>query len=55
MDAVVALRDRNTPPPGMDAASFLIRPASVLLPKDAAWIESAREQLAVPATSVLVR
>jgi phthalate 4,5-dioxygenase oxygenase subunit len=55
MDAVVALRDRNTPPPGMDAASFLIRPASVLLPKDAAWIERAREQLAVPATSVLVR
>ena len=26
MDAAVALRDRGTPPPGMDPASFLIRP-----------------------------
>ena len=44
-DATVALRDHGTPPPGMDPASFRIRPASVLLPKDLPWVESAREQL----------
>ena len=44
-DAAVALRDRGTPPPGMDPASFRIRPASMLLPKDAPWVDSAREQL----------
>jgi phthalate 4,5-dioxygenase oxygenase subunit len=44
-DAAVALRDQGTPPPGMDPASFRIRPASVLLPKDTPWVESAREQL----------
>jgi phenylpropionate dioxygenase-like ring-hydroxylating dioxygenase large terminal subunit len=44
-DAVVALRDHGTPPPGMDAASFLVRGASVLLPKDVPWAEGARAQL----------
>jgi hypothetical protein len=48
MDAALALRDHGTPPPGMDAWSFLIRPASVLLPRDTPWLEGAREQLAVP-------
>ncbi|HET9489742.1 MAG TPA: Rieske 2Fe-2S domain-containing protein [Methylomirabilota bacterium] len=45
LDAATALRDRRTPPPGTDAASFLIRPASVLLPKDVPWLEGARAHL----------
>jgi phenylpropionate dioxygenase-like ring-hydroxylating dioxygenase large terminal subunit len=45
MDALVALRDHGTLPPGMDPPSFRIRPASVLLPKDAPWVESARAHL----------
>jgi len=45
MDATLALRERGTPPPGTASASFLIRPASVLLPKDGAWVEGARAQL----------
>jgi phenylpropionate dioxygenase-like ring-hydroxylating dioxygenase large terminal subunit len=47
LDAAVALRDRGTPPPGLDAASHRIRGASVLLPKDAPWVEGAREQLLI--------
>jgi hypothetical protein len=45
LDATLALRDRGTPPPGLTSASFLIRPASLLLPKDVAWVEGARAQL----------
>jgi phenylpropionate dioxygenase-like ring-hydroxylating dioxygenase large terminal subunit len=45
MDAALALRDGGTPPPGMDHASYLIRPASVLLPKDAPWLEGAKAKL----------
>jgi phenylpropionate dioxygenase-like ring-hydroxylating dioxygenase large terminal subunit len=45
MDAAVALRDRGTPPPGVDAASFLIRPVSVVLPKDVPWLDGARALL----------
>jgi phenylpropionate dioxygenase-like ring-hydroxylating dioxygenase large terminal subunit len=44
-DALVALRDGDTPPPGLDAASHRIRGASVLLPKDVPWAEGARAQL----------
>jgi phenylpropionate dioxygenase-like ring-hydroxylating dioxygenase large terminal subunit len=44
-DAVVALRDHGAPPPGLDAPSHRIRGASVLLPKDAPWVEGARAQL----------
>jgi hypothetical protein len=44
-DAVVALRDHGTSPPGLDAGSHRIRGASVLLPKDAPWVEGARYQL----------
>lgn len=44
-DAAVALRDHHTPPPGMDPASFLICPVSVLLPKEVPWVEGAKEQL----------
>jgi hypothetical protein len=29
----------------MDHASYLIRPASVLLPKDAPWLEGAKAKL----------
>jgi hypothetical protein len=47
MDAAVALRDRGTPPPGTAAASFLVRGASVLLPKDAPWVEGAQDRLVV--------
>jgi len=45
LDAAIALRDHGTPPPGLDPASFRIRPASVLLPKDVAWEEGAKAQL----------
>jgi phthalate 4,5-dioxygenase len=44
-DAVVALRDHGTPPPGVDAPSHRIRGASVLLPKDTPWPEGAQAQL----------
>jgi hypothetical protein len=49
VDAALALRERGTPPPGMAPASYLIRPASVLLPKDAPWVEGAAAQLVAPA------
>src|SRR5256712_2376134 len=45
MDAARALRDRGTPPPGLASASFLIRPASGLLTKDAASVEGAPAHL----------
>jgi phthalate 4,5-dioxygenase oxygenase subunit len=47
LDAAVALRDRGTPPPGLEPESFLIRGASVILPKDVPWAEGARAQLVV--------
>ncbi len=46
-DAVVALRDHGTPPPGLDAASYSIRGASVLLPKDVPWVDGAKAHLTV--------
>jgi phenylpropionate dioxygenase-like ring-hydroxylating dioxygenase large terminal subunit len=48
LDAAVALRDHGEPPPGTAPASFLIRGASVLLPKDVPWVEGARAKLVVP-------
>ena len=51
LDAAVALRDRGTLPPGMDPASFRIRPASVLLPKDVPWVEGGQERLVACMTS----
>jgi phthalate 4,5-dioxygenase oxygenase subunit len=51
LDAAVALRDRGTLPPGMDPASFRIRPASVLLPKEVPWVEGSRERLVAHMTS----
>ncbi len=44
-EATVALRDHGTPPPGTAPASFFIRPASVLLPKDVPWVEAAKGHL----------
>ena len=45
MGAALALREDGTPPPGLDSASYFIRPASVLLPKEAQWAEEAKKQL----------
>jgi phenylpropionate dioxygenase-like ring-hydroxylating dioxygenase large terminal subunit len=53
LDAATALQEHGTPPPGMDPASFRIRPASVLLPTDVPWVEGVRERLMVPGTSAL--
>ncbi len=56
MDAAVELRECGTPPPGLEPASHLIRPASVLLPTDVPWVDGAREQLVarpvVPSSSL---
>lgn len=43
LDAATALRAHRVPPPGLDSASYRVRPASVLLPKDVAWVEGAKE------------
>jgi hypothetical protein len=51
LDAAVALRDRGTLPPGMDPASFRIRPASVLLPTEVPWVEGSQECLVARMTS----
>lgn len=45
LDAALALRAQGTPPPGLDPASYRVRPASVLLPKDVPWVEGAKERL----------
>ena len=45
LEAATALRTRGTPPPGLDPVTYRVRPASVLLPKDASWVEGARERL----------
>jgi len=41
LDAAVALRTKRVPPPGLDPASYRVRPASVLLQKDAPWVPAA--------------
>jgi phthalate 4,5-dioxygenase len=43
--AAEALRDEGTVPPGIDTAHQRVRSAAVVLPKDAAFIESSREAL----------
>jgi phthalate 4,5-dioxygenase len=50
LDAARALREQGTPPPGLDPAASLLRPASVLLPKDVPWAEGARDQLVASRT-----
>ena len=44
LDAALALR-AGKEPPGLDAASYRVRPASVLLPKDSSWVEGAKDRL----------
>jgi phenylpropionate dioxygenase-like ring-hydroxylating dioxygenase large terminal subunit len=44
LDAALAVRAGHTPP-GLDAASYFVRPASVLLPKDVPWVECAADRL----------
>ncbi len=44
LDAAVALRAGRLPP-GLDAASYRVRPASVLLAKDVPWVEGAKDRL----------
>jgi phthalate 4,5-dioxygenase oxygenase subunit len=46
LDAAVALRERRMPPPGLEPASYRVRPAAVLLAKDVPWVEGATERLA---------
>jgi hypothetical protein len=48
LDAALALRERGATPPALDAASYRLRPASVLLPKETPWVVGARDQLTVP-------
>src|SRR5438067_2306428 len=45
LDAALALRERRIAPPGLEAASYRVRPASVLLAKDAPWVEGAKDRL----------
>jgi phthalate 4,5-dioxygenase oxygenase subunit len=44
--AVEALRDKGATPPGVDPAHHRVRSAAVVLPRDASFIESCREELA---------
>src|ERR687886_596144 len=45
--AVEALRDHGITPPGVDPAHHRVRSASVLVPKDEAFIDAARDALAI--------
>jgi hypothetical protein len=45
--AAEALRDDGTTPPGVDPAHHRVRSAAVVLPRDAAFAEACREDLAV--------
>lgn len=46
LDAARNLRDNQAQPPGVDKpGAFMVRPAGVLLPKNVAWVEGARDWL----------
>jgi phthalate 4,5-dioxygenase len=45
--AVEALRDKGVQPPGVDPGHHEVRSAALVLPKDASYIESCQEALAV--------
>jgi len=47
LDAAVALRERRVAPPGLDPATYRVRPASVLLAKDVPWVEGVKDRLVV--------
>ena len=44
ISAALGLRE-GTPPPGLDPASYRIRPASVVVPSEASWSEAAKDDL----------
>ena len=45
MGAARALRERGTPPPGLDPKPYRVRSASALLPANADWVEGARSAI----------
>jgi phenylpropionate dioxygenase-like ring-hydroxylating dioxygenase large terminal subunit len=45
--AVIALRDKGEPPPGIDPAHQRVRSASVVLPKEDPWVESVRDFMTI--------
>lgn len=45
LDAAIAWRDHGTPPPGLAPETYRIRPTSIMLPHDVAWVEGAKEHL----------
>jgi len=47
LDAALALREGRVAPPGLDPATYRVRPASVLLAKEAPWVEGAKDRLVV--------
>jgi phthalate 4,5-dioxygenase oxygenase subunit len=47
LEAAVALRERRVAPPGLDPATYRVRPASVLLAKEVPWVAGANERLVV--------
>jgi phthalate 4,5-dioxygenase len=48
MGAALDLRDRGTPPPGLDPSSFLVRSTSAILAPGDDWVEAVRGRTAVP-------
>ena len=50
VSAALGLRE-GTPAPGLDPASYRIRPASVVVPSEASWSEAARKDLVSQVTS----
>jgi phenylpropionate dioxygenase-like ring-hydroxylating dioxygenase large terminal subunit len=52
LQAALALRDEGVTPPGVDTAHQRVRSASIVLPKEASFLESTREALtAIPGTA----
>jgi phenylpropionate dioxygenase-like ring-hydroxylating dioxygenase large terminal subunit len=52
LQAALALRDEGVTPPGVDTTHQRVRSASIVLPKEASFIESTREALtAIPGTA----
>ena len=47
LEAAIALRAHGTPPPGLDPATYGVRPASMLLPKDGVSVRRVRRPLGV--------
>ncbi len=40
LDAAIALRTGRVPPPALDPAGYRVRPAALLLPKEASWVDA---------------